>query len=206
MSDAAAASTAADSSDNAVTSAVFPLPEASITTPGNLAAAQNSVSAHGTVPKAKLSNPYAELPGTKLKGTAAPLGRAVAAQPSTALLTPLLTSAQQQQQQHASSGRTAATGMATTGAHDANAAQDSLFAGPMPSSTDDLVTTYSSFSHDPVNPYAAFGAGPTISYTDSGSLIDNVNSSAPVVTTHDVPHGGGNQMSNNFDDMTELQL
>ena len=203
--DPAATPRAADSSDDANAPAGFPLPGAAAdTTPAALISGQSAATANGTATKGKMSNPYAELPGKKVKGTAAPRGEAAAAQHSTAPLTPLLTSAQQQQQPVFSSS--AAVAVPITGGHRAAAALQHSVSGPTASSTDDLVTTYTSFSHDPINPYAAFGAGPTMSYTDSGRLIDAFDSSAAVVAAHDVPHGDGNQMSNNFDDMTELQL
>ena len=88
------------------------------------------------------------------------------------------------------------------------AAAQPAAAQPGSDSTHDLVTTYSSFIHDPVYPYAAFGATPAVSYADSDSLTDHIGSDTAVTTAevHAESHRGPIHVSSNFDDMTELQL
>lgn len=79
-----------------------------------------------------------------------------------------------------------------------------------PSTAQELVTTYSSFSHAPVDPYAAFGSGPAATYSASGNLLDPLDGSdqtSAVMTAyqdHSTEHGITS--ADRFDDMTELQL
>ncbi len=79
-----------------------------------------------------------------------------------------------------------------------------------PSTSQDLVTTYSSFAHDPVDPYLAFGSGPAATYSASGSVLvplDGSNQTSAVMTAYqDDSTEHGNNSGDRFDDMTELQL
>jgi hypothetical protein len=86
------------------------------------------------------------------------------------------------------------------------------FAPPQndPSTAQDLVTTYSSFSHDPVDPYTAFGSGSAATYSASGNLLDPLDGSdqttAVMTAYQDDSTEHGNNLADKFDDMTELQL
>ena len=79
-----------------------------------------------------------------------------------------------------------------------------------PSTAQDLVTTYSSFSHDPVDPYTAFGSGSAATYSASGNLLDPLDGSdqttAVMTAYQDDSTEHGNNLADKFDDMTELQL
>jgi len=86
------------------------------------------------------------------------------------------------------------------------------FAPPQndPSSSQDLVTTYSSFAHDPMDPYTAFGSGPAATYSASGKLLGSLDgsdqTSAIMTAYQDDGTEHGNNSGDRFDDMTELQL
>ena len=150
--------------------------------------------AHAAAPKARLSNPYTEVPGRGIK--AGTTQRGLTAQPQHAFSSAL-------QQQRADMPTEPAAQQSTGAMQQLAAAQ--LCA----EDTQDLVTTYSSFNHDPVYPYAAFGADPATSYAEPSNLMDPVDSPAAIRThaeNHAEHYEDAAQVSGNFDDMTELQL
>lgn len=145
--------------------------------------------AHGAASTARLNNPYTQVLGEGVQVGAAQRG--VTTQPHNAFSRAL------QQQQTAGMGSSA----------EAAVMPIELAAAQLDTEgTQDLVTTYSSFNHDPVYPYAAFGAGPATSYAEPSDLIDPVDCPADVRTHADDPCEDFAQVSSNFDDMTELQL
>lgn len=154
--------------------------------------------AHDAHSQARLSNPYTQAYGQGMRGSIAQ--QSVPRQAQSAF------SAASQQQEASLKSNAEASAMPTE--HTAGAMQQLATAQLHAEGTQDLVTTYSSFNHDPVYPYAAFGAGSTASYTESGHFIDPVDSSAAIATveTHAEARQDTSQVSSNFDDMTELQL
>lgn len=190
--DAQAASTA-DSSGTAKDSAI----SANFVAVPAMSAASHA--AQGSATKDRLSKPYTESPGAPVSGNAD--------QHSTAQLQSMLTSAQQQKNAGPKT-RAIAPAMPAVAKQDAGAAIQFAATQPNTDSTQDLVTTYSSFNHDQVYPYAAFGATPAVAYTASGNLTDSFDPGA-ATTTHELhaeSHGDTIQVSSSFDDMTELQL
>lgn len=149
----------------------------------------------------RLSNPYAEVSGRRLQGSAAQHSKT---QPHSVV-------SLGQQQQKAGSASSVGASMMPVAARqdsDAGAVQQVAAAPPGIDSTHDLVTTYSSFNHDPVYPYAAFGATPAVAYADSDNLTDHFGSDVATTTAevHAESRRGTTHVSSNFDDMTELQL
>lgn len=159
-----------------------------------------SHAASGSGIKGRLSNPYAEIPGARSRGNIA--------QRSTTQPQNLVSSAQQQQQKAGFKIGAVASVMPPAAKQNAGAAPQLAAAQPDTDSTQDLVTTYSSFNHDGVLPYAAFGATPAVSYDASGNLTDLFDSNAARTTAevHAESHGDTTQVSSSFDDMTEVQL
>lgn len=156
---------------------------------------------HGSTTKGRMSNPYAEVPARGVRGNAA--------QHSNTQPHNLFSAMQQQQRQADLRSGTVSSAMPAAAKQDAGAVQLTVTQPDADSTcTADLVTTYSSFNHDPVYPYTAFGADPAASYMKSGNLIDPFESATAVTTAqvHAEPHGDATQVSDNFDDMTELQL
>ena len=158
-----------------------------------------SHAASGSAIKGRLSNPYAEIPGARSRGNIA--------QRSTTQPQNLVSSAQQQQKAGLKTGAVASV-MPPAAKQNAGAAPQLAAAQPDTDSTQDLVTTYSSFNHDGVFPYAAFGATSAVSYDASGNLTDLFDSNAARTTAevHAESHGDTTQVSSSFDDMTEVQL
>ena len=159
-----------------------------------------SHAARGSDTKGRLSNPYAEISGANVSGNAA--------QHSTAQPQHLFSSAQQQKSA-GSKDRAIAPAMPAAAKHDAGTASQFAAAQLNTDSTQDLVTTYSSFNHDRVYPYAAFEATSAISYDAPGNLTDSIDSEHATATTevHAESHLSDiARVSSTFDDMTELQL
>lgn len=76
---------------------------------------------------------------------------------------------------------------------------------------EELVTTYSSFGHDPGDAYAGFGVGSTVAYCAAENLQypvgSNGQAAVAVLTAHqDGMAQHGNSLVNSPDAMTELQL
>ena len=77
--------------------------------------------------------------------------------------------------------------------------------------SEELVTTYSSFGHDPGDAYAGFGVGSTVAYSAAENLQypvgSNGQAAVAVLTAHqDGMAQHGNSLVSGPDDMTELQL
>ena len=157
--------------------------------------------AGGSPTQARLSNPYAEIPGARVRGDAA--------QHSTAQRN-LFSLAQQQQQQQKTDSKsgTVASARPAAAKQNAQAAPHLVAAQPNTDSTQDLVTTYSSLNHDRVYPYAGFEATQAVSYTASSNSTDHFDTDAATTTAevHAESHRDTTQVSSSFDDMTELQL
>ncbi|KAL3131931.1 hypothetical protein ABBQ38_007632 [Trebouxia sp. C0009 RCD-2024] len=148
--------------------------------------------AHGAGPTARLNNPYTQVLGRGMQAGAAQRG--VTKQPQNAFSSAL------QEQQTADMGSRAEAAvmpMEPAADQDAGAIQQVAAAQLHAERTQDLITTYSSFSHDPVYPYAAFGAGPAISYAEPSELTDPVDFPSDV-RTHAEPHEDTAQVSSNF--------
>ena len=186
----AQAAASADSSGTAEDSA------SSMTVP-TMSAASHAV--RGSATKGRMSNTSAENPGARVRSNAAQHNTA---QPQN------LGHSAQQQQEAGSRNATVASAMPPAAKQDAGAVPQLFAAQPNMDSTQDLVTTYSSFNHDCLYPYAAFGATTAVSSSASGILADPFDCDAATTTAevHAQSHGDNTQVSSSFDDMTELQL
>lgn len=170
-----------------------------------------AVAAATAVPR---HNPYAQMPGMTSVGKAAV--PAVAARNTGTPLQRKAVAIETQnpavaiQYQHASlSSGAQMAGMDSSG-QGLGASQLPSPPPEDPSSAEDLVTTYSSFSHDPVDAYAALGSAPAVAYSASGNLLDPLGGSgqtAAVTTAHsDGVAQHGDVSHDDFGEMTELQL
>ena len=160
-------------------------------------------------------NPYAHIPGMAApsKGamavSTATRGRAIPFQPTITL------SSQQhivstsggtnEPSQHQLSSHLAQIGASRSDHQGLGSLQQLTPPQADPSHTEDLVTTYSSFAHDPVDPYAVAGSAPFTTYNASGNVLhpfEYTAQTAAVTTAHqdaDLPN-------DKFGEMTELQL
>lgn len=78
-------------------------------------------------------------------------------------------------------------------------------------SSEELVTTYSSFGHDPGDAYAGFGVGSTVAYSAAENLQYPAGSNGQAAVAVLTAHQDGmaqhiNSLVDSPDDMTELQL
>ncbi|DBA94994.1 TPA: hypothetical protein ACH3X1_002517 [Trebouxia sp. C0004] len=152
-------------------------------------------------------NPYAQMAGigTSATKTGKTLGAARGRPPAKQSMAPA------SQQQTSVSGTQEDTDSAQLGSLDQQLPQPVAATPPNdPSTAEDLVTTYSSFSHDPVDPYTAFGSGPAATYAASRNLLDHRDgsdqTSAVMTAYQDDSTEHGSNSADRFDDMTELQL
>ena len=202
---AAASTTAQGSSSGAndAADATPPLPIGSLDVQAVPSARPITGNQLGTSVISKAANPYAEVPGRRGRGISIVQGVAMGNS------LPSATHQQQQQQQQQQrlpylSSTEAASGLQNASQQSGDAVNQLPSSQSGADGAEELVTTYSSFSHDPVSPYTAFGPSPTIAYTESGNLIDAFDVRAATNAAHDLD--SGTLVPTNFDDMTELQL